>query len=122
MSNAGEKILVEKIAKALLSIRASKGMSQREVARKAGVSKTYYGNLERGIGNPTLELLTRIAENAFGMSVTELLAYGTTLSPADLRQLIETLRAIDRKLDDIARILRSPVQLSFQEPKDDTGE
>lgn len=48
--------------------RRSLGLTLSEVADAAAVSMTYLSNIERGRGNPTLEVLTRIAA-ALGVDV-----------------------------------------------------
>ena len=44
-------------------------VNQRELARLCGVSEHALCNLERGIGNPTLKLVTAVAE-ALGLELT----------------------------------------------------
>ncbi|MHB8156808.1 MAG: helix-turn-helix domain-containing protein [Desulfocucumaceae bacterium] len=44
------------------SIRKLKGYSQNEAAQRTGFTPSYWGYLERGQKNPSIELLERIAE------------------------------------------------------------
>ncbi|MFZ5643614.1 MAG: helix-turn-helix domain-containing protein [Bacillota bacterium] len=44
------------------SIRKLKGYSQNEAALRAGFTPSYWGYLERGQKNPSLELIEKIAE------------------------------------------------------------
>jgi transcriptional regulator with XRE-family HTH domain len=44
----------------ILELRQQKGVSQEELALKAGVSRRYMSTLERGMHNPTLELVCRL--------------------------------------------------------------
>ena len=54
-------------------LREAKGMSQRDLARKAGVTPGYIAQLEMGLRkNPSLIVLQRLAK-ALGVKVTELL-------------------------------------------------
>ncbi len=55
-------------------IREEKGLTQEQVAKRAGVTKQYVTMLERGARKaPTLPVLQRLAK-ALGVPVTELLA------------------------------------------------
>ena len=54
------------------SLREGHGLTQRELAEKAGLSEKYLGEVERGICNITLECLNKLAD-AFDIPVTALL-------------------------------------------------
>lgn len=43
-------------------LRSEKGLSQEALALQAEVDRTYVSQLERGIANPSLSILSRIAE------------------------------------------------------------
>jgi transcriptional regulator with XRE-family HTH domain len=53
----------EEIGKKLHSIRKKIGLKQVEVAVDAGINPSYYGKIERGIVNPSLEKLYRIIKS-----------------------------------------------------------
>jgi transcriptional regulator with XRE-family HTH domain len=54
-------------------LRTARGLTQEQVAKKAGVSKNYITMLEGGKRtSPSLDVLRRLAK-AFGVPVTELL-------------------------------------------------
>ena len=42
--------------------RNKRGLSQEDLAAKADIHRTYLSGLERGIRNPTLKVLERLAE------------------------------------------------------------
>ena len=67
----------ERINLALLrrfgEIRREKGLSQEEVASRAGIDRSYIGLLEKGKRRPTLDISIRIAE-ALGQRLSKLLA------------------------------------------------
>lgn len=42
-------------------LRKKKGMSQEDLALDSGVNKNYLSDLERGMRNPTINVLERIA-------------------------------------------------------------
>jgi XRE family aerobic/anaerobic benzoate catabolism transcriptional regulator len=43
-------------------LRTGKGLTQDVLAERAGLSQKYLGEVERGIGNITVELLGRVAD------------------------------------------------------------
>jgi len=53
------------------SIRETKGLTQEQVAEKAGISASVYGDIERGENDPKLSKLEKIAE-AFEIELSEL--------------------------------------------------
>ena len=61
-----------KVAVRLRELRLVRGLSQEELADRAGCHRTYVGMLERRIGNQSMQVLTRLA-NALGVPVYELL-------------------------------------------------
>lgn len=74
MSNAKD---LSKIAKKIISInlrryRNQKGMSQEKLALDAEVDRTYVSQLERGIANPSLDVLCRLA-NTLDVELLDLL-------------------------------------------------
>lgn len=46
----------------LLALRAQRGLTQVEVADRAGIDQAEVSRLERGAGNPTEQTLNRMAE------------------------------------------------------------
>lgn len=54
------------------SLRARVGISQEELASLADIDRTYASQIERGVANPSLEVLVRIAE-ALGVELHDLL-------------------------------------------------
>jgi len=56
-------------------LRKAKGLTQEEVARRAGMSLKGMSDIERGvIPDPHLSSLTKIAERGLGIDVSELLS------------------------------------------------
>lgn len=60
------------IAANLKKIRKSQNIAQEKLALEAGVDRTFVSKIERGIGNPSLEVLLRLS-NRLGVSVADLL-------------------------------------------------
>ncbi len=46
----------------LIETRKNLGLTQADIAVKAGVHRSYYGFIENGTRNPTLGIATKIAE------------------------------------------------------------
>jgi transcriptional regulator with XRE-family HTH domain len=63
----------ETFARAVRARRLALGLSQEDLAHKAGLDRTYISGIERGVRNPTLKTADRIA-HALGSSLRELLA------------------------------------------------
>ncbi len=51
----------ELLAHNLRRIRVSKGISQDELALRAGVERAYVGHIERAAKNPTVQTLSKLA-------------------------------------------------------------
>lgn len=54
--------LCDRLAHEVKALRAERGLSQEALALTAGVDRTYVSQLERGIANPSLMILCRIAD------------------------------------------------------------
>ena len=51
-------------------LRAKKNLTQRELARRAGLDVTYISGIERGVRNPSLKSLESVA-NGLGCPISE---------------------------------------------------
>ena len=69
------KKIEERFGYRVRELREAKGLSQEELAFKAGVHRTYLGGIERGERNPSLKNISLIA-NALGISLAELFLFG----------------------------------------------
>ncbi|HMR22839.1 MAG TPA: helix-turn-helix transcriptional regulator [Micropruina sp.] len=45
----------------LRALRTDHGWSQEELAHRAGLDRTYVSGVERGVRNPTLDVITKFA-------------------------------------------------------------
>lgn len=63
-----------KLGKEIRKIRNALGMSQEELAFKAGISAAHLGQIERATKNPTVDTVSEIA-NALGISLSELFSF-----------------------------------------------
>jgi len=61
-----------KLGNNLRRIRETKKMSQGDVMRKMGCSRSYVSNIENGKTNPTLETISKLA-TVLDVNTTELL-------------------------------------------------
>jgi transcriptional regulator with XRE-family HTH domain len=59
------------IGLAIRVVRAGRGISQEQLARRAGIGKNYVGHLERAQVNPTMMRLVQIT-NALGITPEQL--------------------------------------------------
>jgi transcriptional regulator with XRE-family HTH domain len=71
----------------LRRLRVKRVLSQEALAVDAGIDRSYVGRIERGIENPTVETLDRLAK-ALGVAAAELLAIPrpTDKPPATLKR------------------------------------
>lgn len=67
----GEEV-VERLAGRLRALRRERGLTLEEVAERSGVSRSALSKIERGEINPTLVLMTKVAD-AFGITVAQLI-------------------------------------------------
>ena len=63
----------QQLARAARELRNARGESQERFAARAGIDRSYYGAVERGEFNVTLDTVVRIARG-LGMSACDLLA------------------------------------------------
>ena len=72
--------LVQLLGENVRKARKEQGMSQEELAFRAGMKRSYLSDLERGTRNPTVRVLGRLAQ-ALGIQPEVLI--GGQLSSAD---------------------------------------
>ena len=65
--------LAGRFARNVKQLRESRGQTQQQMAKLAGLPRATWANLESGSANPTLAVLQRVAE-AFQVSLEELVA------------------------------------------------
>lgn len=62
MANETFRQLQRQLAKEIKAARLAAGMSQEALALQAEVDRTYVSQLERGVANPSLLVLQKLAE------------------------------------------------------------
>lgn len=62
MAKKSFELLRSELATQIKLARAEAGLSQEALALEAGVDRTYVSQLERGVANPSLLVLSRLAD------------------------------------------------------------
>ena len=70
------------LGRAILRARRRQGISQEELAARAGMDRTYVGGIERGEENPSLEKILLLAQ-ALEMRASQLVLDAETEGPGD---------------------------------------
>ncbi|MFG1266277.1 helix-turn-helix domain-containing protein [Xanthobacter aminoxidans] len=73
----------EVFARNLRAARLAKGLSQEELAHRAGIDRTYISSLERSVYHASIDVVDRLA-SALDLDAAELLKRPAAESPADL--------------------------------------
>ena len=82
------------IGKQLRLVRKAHHLLQKDLADQAGLDRSYVSKLERGLGDPTLSTLTKIA-NAYHLSLPHLLNYGNAENYSmDIDAAIDALKTL----------------------------
>lgn len=74
--------VVSQLGRNVRTIRLEAGLSQEELAFRAGLKRSYLSDLERGTRNPSVRALGRIAD-ALGIAPSELLKDPEALGSQD---------------------------------------
>ena len=93
---------IQRFGLQLQRLRTRRGLTQEQLAVKAGLVRVYVTKLEQGEHDPTLTMLVRLAK-ALRVSVTELL--GETVSASQWWQVGEDRFATREEAEDHARTL-----------------
>jgi len=71
LPSRSEEKIVNALAVRIRELRHIKGWSQEQLSEEAAIHRTYLGGIERGLRNPALRNLIKIAR-ALGVSMSEL--------------------------------------------------
>lgn len=93
----------------LREYRKSKGMTQAELAEKAGISRSYYADIEKDYYNPSLETLKSIS-TALGVAPSAFLGDDT-----DLLTLVAVDNNMDAAYDALVNAKKEPATASDDE-------
>ena len=61
-----------RLSRAVKAARRRADLSQEALALQAGINRSYVGQIERGVGNPSLRVIVRLADT-LGLDVGDLL-------------------------------------------------
>jgi transcriptional regulator with XRE-family HTH domain len=107
------------------SLRESRGMSLKDLAKQAGVSESFVSQIERGVANPSVASLRRLAE-ALGSSVGALFqgpeTGGRLVRVQDRARLVDPARRWEDFLVTPREAKRLQVILSVIEPGEGSGD
>jgi transcriptional regulator with XRE-family HTH domain len=113
------------LGRRIRSIREDKGLPLRVVADSAGVSESFLSQVERGVANPSVASLRRIAE-ALGGSIGAFFegpaVGGRVTRAAERRRLVHPKRQYEDMLLTPRESRRLQVILSTVEPNGGSGE
>jgi XRE family transcriptional regulator, regulator of sulfur utilization len=84
------------------SLRRLRGYTQEQLAERMEINPKYLSSIERGVENPTLDLLCRLA-NGLQVDLYELFQF--EVGPGQLRRKMEQLMA-EVLVDDLPRVVR----------------
>ncbi|HEY4899815.1 MAG TPA: helix-turn-helix transcriptional regulator [Terriglobales bacterium] len=107
MEPAGVNRSEVQVAQAIRSLRLGRGLSQRQLALRMGVPRTYVSKIENEKATPTLSSLARLAE-ALTVSVPELLRACAPSRQHEIDELmadpfIAEMAVFTKQLDDMQR-------------------
>src|SRR5574340_991782 len=72
-------------------VRRTRGLSQEQLAERAEIATNYLSSIERGLENPTFDMLVRLAR-ALKVDLVDLFNYSwLKMTEAELRRKIRTL-------------------------------
>ena len=81
---------------AIRSGRSQLGISQEELASRAGLHRTYISDIERGARNPSVESVERLAR---ALQIPVAMLFGQETGPNGAKQLVEILLVEDNPRD-----------------------
>jgi XRE family aerobic/anaerobic benzoate catabolism transcriptional regulator len=96
------------LAERVRAARAKIGMTRKQLAAASGASERYLANIEQGVGNPSLSLLSSLA-TALDMALAELLPLGGEQGELRAQAAAALRRLPEGRLASILEELRSPV-------------
>jgi transcriptional regulator with XRE-family HTH domain len=90
----------QQLALKLRMVREARGLSQEELAFKAGIDRTHVGNIENSRNSPSLSVLSRLSQ-ALSIDVPELFEAVTPTTPLGrLNALLPYIRQYQRLADE----------------------
>jgi transcriptional regulator with XRE-family HTH domain len=84
------------------ALRTLRDLTQEELGERAGVSGKFVGQIERGVGNPSLKTMASLAQ-AVGVELWELLRFEETRAEGSSRNAVRAFAAAERVSSYLAR-------------------
>lgn len=97
----------------LRTLRRERGLTQEEVAMRADITTSYYGQLERGTANPTVGMLEKIC-CVMGISIADIFSEAdTNLFGIDALSM-QILHQLSDKTDEEKAVALSLIKTAFK--------
>ena len=97
----------------LRSLRRERGFTQEEVALRAEITTSYYGQLERGSANPSVAMLEKICA-VMGISISDIFTEADTnllgIDPLSM----QILHQLNGKTDEEKELILSMIKTAFR--------
>ncbi len=97
----------------LRSLRRERGLTQEEVALRADITTSYYGQIERGSANPSVTLLEKICA-VMGISISDIFTNADT-NPLTIDALsMQIIHQLNGKSDEEKELILSMIKTAFR--------
>ena len=97
----------------LRSLRRERGLTQEEVALRADITTSYYGQIERGAANPSVALLEKICA-VMGISISDIFTNADT-NPLTIDALsMQIIHQLNGKSDEEKELILSMIKTAFR--------
>ena len=97
----------------LRNLRHERGFTQEEVALRADITTSYYGQIERGTANPSVALLEKICA-VMGISISDIFTYADT-NPLTIDALsMQIIHQLNGKTDEEKELILSMIKTAFR--------
>lgn len=97
----------------LRDLRRERGFTQEEVALRADITTSYYGQIERGSANPSVALLEKICA-VMGISISDIFA-NTDTNPLTIDALsMQIIHQLNGKSDEEKELILSMIKTAFR--------
>lgn len=97
----------------LRELRQERGFTQEELALRADITTSYYGQIERGSANPSVALLEKICA-VMGISIGDIFTDSNT-NPLTIDALsMQILHQLNGKSDEEKELILSMIKTAFR--------
>lgn len=102
-----------KYGERLRKLRQERGFTQEEVALRADITTSYYGQLERGTANPSVAMLEKICA-VMGISISDIFTESdTNLLTVDAMSM-QILHQLNGKSNEEKELILSLIKTAFR--------